>query len=114
MPVALSLGPADHRPKQPVLPDTERVSLQDSTQSVYAQEEAQTAFRRTRSKSTNKNALAPERRHTEVNVGETFCVYCISSAFVYGVQAKAGELRLIKKSSLEQKEKPESTTRSHN
>lgn len=52
-----------------------------------------------------KNTLVPERWHTEVNVGETFCVYCISSAFVYGVQAEAGELRLIKKSSLKDEEK---------
>lgn len=43
-----------------------------------------------------KTTLVQEHGHTEVNVGETFCVYCISSAFVYGVQAKAGELRLIK------------------
>lgn len=43
-----------------------------------------------------KKTLVQEHRHTEVNVGETLCIYCISSAFVYGVQAKACELRLIK------------------
>lgn len=106
--VTLGLSPADHCPKQAVLPDTECVSLQDSTQSVYTDEEEHLTFR---TKQTEEQTTGQEDWRTEVNVSETFCVYCISSAFVYCIQAEAGQLRLIKKSSLEHKEKVVSKTK---
>lgn len=37
-----------------------------------------------------------KRSHTKVNICKSLCIYCICCAFVDGVQAETGELRLIK------------------